>query len=64
MDISNTFAIQGNIVYIKVTLCEQIGHEIDLVLVFGRDVVDWQVIIEQVESGSFVHLQNAEEVSH
>ena len=45
-------------------LGEQVGHEIELVLVGGRYVVDRQVVVVQVELLSLVALQNLEEEGH
>ena len=47
---------------VRYSLCKQIGHEIELVLVRGRDVIDGQIVEEQVELGAFVSLKNTEEI--
>lgn len=47
-----------------ILLCEQVGHEVQLVLVLGRHVVNGEIVEEQVEVGTLVQLQDLEEVCH
>ncbi len=46
------------------SLCEQVCHEVHPVLVPRGDVVDGQVVVEEVEAGALVGLQDAEEVGN
>ena len=48
----------------RALLGEQVSHEIELVLVGGRDVVDGQVVVVQVELLALVALQLLEEERH